>query len=80
MKPTPIVRVRKPSTLAAGVFDRLVLLDNQEADELRNAPESIRERFDDKRQKLLSKCAPDVRALAEQWHEAKKSAEAKAAE
>jgi hypothetical protein len=50
---------------AAQLFNRLTALDADEAAELANAPASIRARFDERRQKELSKASESVKQLAE---------------
>ncbi len=52
-----------PAVKAAQLFNKLEQLDQQEKDELANAPASIRERFDYKRLKLREGVSPDVLAL-----------------
>jgi hypothetical protein len=67
---TPPAPKRDKGTTTDGVkagqlFEKLTQLDADEAAELANAPASIRARFEERRQKELSKASESVRKLVE---------------
>lgn len=63
--PTRSKGTTTPGVKAGQLFEKLTKLDADERAELANAPQSIRARFEEKRQKLISGADPAVRLLVE---------------
>jgi len=64
-KPTEPTKKTSDGVKAGQLFTKLTKLDAEEKAELANAPQSIHERFEGKRRKVLEGAEPNVKVLVE---------------